>query len=150
VSNFLRYGLVVLAGLLWHPVAGMAAEMIGDPKVMADKVAQTIATADIAKIKAVFVTASVERMSEDDVRPAVDPFASVFEKCRTPGTPDLLATREYGNSIARYWYRVIFRKKGDDTGYEIVYARLTFTNVIDTWILTNFKLTTDLDGVLLP
>jgi hypothetical protein len=150
VSPFLRYGLVVLAGLLWHPVAGTTAEMIGDPKVMAAKIAQTISTADLAKIKAIFVTASVERMSEDDLRPAVDPFASMFEKCRTPGTPDLLATREYGNSIAKYWYRVIFRTKGGETSYEIVYARFTFTNVIDTWMLTNFKMTTDVDDILLP
>lgn len=144
--------VITAVGLFLSGVAtrALAFEDIKDPKISAGRVAEVTATGQVDLLIDRLIAESREGFSRADLEEQFQVMNIIFDKARLPGSKDLLAEKIYGNSIALYWYRIVFRKKAEEEEFLLVYIKATYNKYIDYWQLTDFNFQTDLEKIGLP
>jgi hypothetical protein len=116
---------------------------ISDPKLWCEQFAQTIADKDNDKMLEVFLAATMTPVAKADAAQGFSAIPPLLAREGEFRLTDFLAERDYGKSLVRLWYMVLF-----DHGP--VFMRCELVKPVEKWAVHGVFFQTDLKQIDLP
>src|SRR5262249_50044160 len=134
---------VTLALISWASSSTAGDGTISDPKSWCEQVAQTVADKDNDKMMDIFVAATMTPVSKADAAQGFSAIPSLLAREGNFRLTDFLAEKDYGTSLVRLWYMVLF-----DNGP--VFMRCELIKPTGKWAVHGVFFQTDLTKIDIP